>query len=173
MTRFFILILCFLSSNCFSQQYISNNGKITFFSYAPIEDIKAENKKVSAVYDFSTNEIVFQLYISDFNFRKKLMQTHFNENYLESDKYPKSTFVGKVTELKEGNAKVQGMLSIHGITKEIEVSGTLVKKKDAVSILSEFKIKLDDFNILIPKIVMYKIAEVILVNIDIELKLTK
>jgi polyisoprenoid-binding protein YceI len=101
------------------------------------------------------------------------MQTHFNENYLESDKYPKSIFVGKVIELKEDNAKVKGLLSIHGVTKEIEASGTLVKKKDAISILSEFKIRLDDFNISIPKIVMYKIAEVISVNIDIELKLTE
>ena len=173
MIRFFILILYLFSVNCFSQQYISNNGEITFFSYAPIEDIKAKNKKVSAVYDFYTSEIVFQLSILDFNFRKKLMQTHFNENYLESDKYPKSTFVGKVIELEEDNAKVKGLLYIHGVTKEIEVSGRLINKKSTVRILSEFKIKLDDFNISIPKIVMYKIAEVISVNIDIELKLTE
>ena len=162
-----LLLLC--SINCFSQKYISNVGEITFFSYAPIEDIKAVNKKVSAVYDSADDNIVFQLNVNDFNFRKKLMQTHFNENYLESDVYPKSTFIGKVIALEGDNAKVKGMLTIHGVTKEIEAVGTLLKKNESIEILSEFKIKLEDYNISIPTIVMYKIAEEILINIEIEL----
>ena len=116
-----LLLLC--SINCFSQKYISNDGEITFFSYAPIEDIKAVNKKVSAVYNSADDNIVFQLNINDFNFRKKLMQTHFNENYLESDLYPQSTFIGKVIALEGNKAKVKGMLTIHGVTKEIEADG--------------------------------------------------
>ena len=162
-----LLILC--SINCFSQKYISNDGEITFFSYAPIEDIKAVNKKVSAVYNSADDNIVFQLNINDFNFRKKLMQTHFNENYLESDLYPQSTFIGKVIVLEGDKAKVKGMLTIHGVTKEIEADGTLLKNNESVKILSEFKVKLEDYNISIPTIVMYKIAEEILINIEIAL----
>ncbi|MBT7895710.1 MAG: YceI family protein [Flavobacteriales bacterium] len=162
-----LLLLC--SINCFSQKYISNDGEITFFSYAPIEDIKAVNKKVSAVYNSADDNIVFQLNINDFNFRKKLMQTHFNENYLESDLYPQSTFIGKVIALEGNKAKVKGMLTIHGVTKEIEADGTLLKNNESVEILSEFKVNLVDYNISIPTIVMYKIAEEILINIEIEL----
>jgi|TARA_B110000914_G_scaffold17354_1_gene13338 hypothetical protein len=162
-----LLLLC--SINCFSQKYISNDGEITFFSYAPIEDIKAVNKKVSAVYNSADDNIVFQLNINDFNFRKKLMQTHFNENYLESDLYPQSTFIGKVIVLEGDKAKVKGMLTIHGVTKEIEADGTLLKNNESVKILSEFKVKLEDYNISIPTIVMYKIAEEILINIEIAL----
>ena len=162
-----LLLLC--SINCFSQKYISNDGEITFFSYAPIEDIKAVNKKVSAVYNSADDNIVFQLNINDFNFRKKLMQTHFNENYLESDLYPQSTFIGKVIALEGDKAKVKGMLTIHGVTKEIEADGTLLKNNESVEILSEFKVNLVDYNISIPTIVMYKIAEEILINIEIEL----
>ena len=162
-----LLLLC--SINCFSQKYISNDGEITFFSYAPIEDIKAVNKKVSAVYNSADDNIVFQLNINDFNFRKKLMQTHFNENYLESDLYPQLTFIGKVIVLEGDKAKVKGMLTIHGVTKEIEADGTLLKNNESVKILSEFKVKLEDYNISIPTIVMYKIAEEILINIEIAL----
>ena len=89
------IISIFLSFICFhisAQQYIGYNGKISFFSEAPMEDIKATNDKVEAVYDAKTKEIVFQLRIKDFIFPKKLMQEHFNENYLESDIYPISTF---------------------------------------------------------------------------------
>ena len=169
MIRKILPLLFFISIDCYSQQYIANDGEIIFFSYAPIEDIKAVNKKVSAAFDISNNDIVFQLYISDFNFRKKLMQTHFNENYLESDLYPQSTFIGKVIVLEGDKAKVKGMLTIHGVTKEIEADGTLLKNNESVKILSEFKVKLEDYNISIPTIVMYKIAEEILINIEIVL----
>jgi len=169
MIRKILPLLFFISIDCFSQQYIANDGEITFFSYAPIEDIKAVNKKVSAAFDVSNNDIVFQLYISDFNFRKKLMQTHFNENYLESDVFPKANFVGKVFALEEDSAIVRGLLTIHGISKEIEANGMFIQNNNTIKISSEFKIKLEDYNVSIPTIVMYKIAEEILVNVVIKL----
>ena len=169
MIRKILPLLFFISIDCFSQQYIANNGEITFFSYAPIEDIKAVNKKVSAAFDISNNDIVFQLYIRDFNFRKKLMQTHFNENYLESDIFPKANFIGKVFALEEDSAIVRGLLTIHGITKEIEANGIFIQNNNTIKISSEFKIKLEDYNVEIPTIVMYKIAEEILVDVEIEL----
>ena len=169
MIRKILPLLFFISIDCYSQQYIANDGEITFFSYAPIEDIKAVNKKVSAAFDISNNDIVFQLYISDFNFRKKLMQTHFNENYLESDIYPKANFVGKVFALEEDSAVVRGLLTIHGVSKEIEANGMFIKNNNSIKISSEFNVKLEDYNVSIPTIVMYKIAEEILVNVEIKL----
>ncbi|MDA9325282.1 YceI family protein [Flavobacteriales bacterium] len=168
MIRKILPLLFFISIDCYSQQYIANDGEITFFSFAPIEDIKAVNKKVSAAFDISNNDIVFQLYISDFNFRKKLMQTHFNENYLESDLYPKANFVGKVFALEEDSAVVRGLLTIHGVSKEIEANGMFIKNNNSIKISSEFNVKLED-NVSIPTIVMYKIAEEILVNVVIKL----
>jgi polyisoprenoid-binding protein YceI len=169
MIRKILPLLFFISIDCFSQQYIANDGEITFFSYAPIEDIKAVNKKVSAAFDISNNDIVFQLYISDFNFRKKLMQTHFNENYLESDIFPKANFVGKVFALEDDSAIVRGLLTIHGVSKEIEANGMFIKNNNSIKISSEFNVKLEDYNVSIPTIVMYKIAEEILVNVVIKL----
>lgn len=169
MIRKILPLLFFISIDCYSQQYIANDGEITFFSFAPIEDIKAVNKKVSAAFDISNNDIVFQLYISDFNFRKKLMQTHFNENYLESDIYPKANFVGKVFALEEDSAVVRGLLTIHGVSKEIEANGMFIKNNNSIKISSEFNVKLEDYNVSIPTIVMYKIAEEILVNVEIKL----
>ena len=169
MIRKILPLLFFISIDCYSQQYIANDGEITFFSYAPIEDIKAVNKKVSAAFDISNNDIVFQLYISDFNFRKKLMQTHFNENYLESDIFPKANFVGKVFALEEDSAIVRGLLTIHGVSKEIEANGMFIKNNNSIKISSEFNVKLEDYNVSIPTIVMYKIAEEILVNVVIKL----
>ena len=169
MIRKILPLLFFISIDCYSQQYIANDGEITFFSYAPIEDIKAVNKKVSAAFDVSNNDIVFQLYISDFNFRKKLMQTHFNENYLESDVFPKANFIGKVFALEEDSAIVRGLLTIHGISQEIEANGMFIQNNNTIKISSEFKIKLEDYNVSIPTIVMYKIAEEILVNVVIKL----
>ncbi|MGY8932414.1 MAG: YceI family protein [Flavobacteriales bacterium] len=169
MIRKILPLLFFISIDCYSQQYIANDGEITFFSYAPIEDIKAVNKKVSAAFDISNNDIVFQLYISDFNFRKKLMQTHFNENYLESDIFPKANFVGKVFALEDDSAIVRGLLTIHGVSNEIEANGMFIKNNNSIKISSEFNVKLEDYNVSIPTIVMYKIAEEILVNVVIKL----
>ena len=129
-TSFFFLILCV---NLNAQQYLSEDGVITFFSEAPLENISAENKKVSAVYDSKSNEIVFQLQIEDFIFPKPLMQDHFNENYLESDIFPKSLFVGKVIQNKNGKAIVVGELSMHGKTNRIKVEGSLKQEDDKVS----------------------------------------
>ncbi len=165
--RILLFLLCY---NADAQQYLAKNGVITFFSESVMEDISAENNKVSAAYDLQTNEIVFQLQIQDFVFPKPLMQEHFNENYLESDIFPKSLFVGKVIQHKNGKAFVVGDLSMHGKTNRIKVEGSLKQEDDKVIISSEFIVKLEDYNIAIPKIVMYKIAEEIEIKVEVELK---
>lgn len=174
MNKLLLILLLFLCSNkLHAQQFIGKNGEISFFSEAPLEDISAVNKKVSAVYDESTSDLIFRLKIIDFVFPKALMQEHFNENYLESDLYPTSTFVGEVIEINGKQALVKGDLKIHGETNQIVVEGSLIRKEGFVNIKANFTIKLEDYNIKIPKIVMYKIAELIEVKVNIELKEVK
>ena len=144
--------------------------KSGFFSETPIEDISAVNNKVSAVFDASTNDLVFQLNITDFKFPIALMQEHFNENYLESDLYPRSTFSGKVLKSKNDTATVQGDLTIHGKTNKIKVNGSMIRNKKSIIISTVFSVMLEDYNIRIPKIVMYKIAEEIDIKVNIELE---
>jgi len=164
------LILLIYSTSLHAQKFLTNTGEISFFSEAPMEDITAINNKVSAVYDNDTKQLVFQLDIKDFIFPKALMQEHFNENYLESDLYPKSTLLGKVINQDMQNAIVEGDLRIHGKTNKIKVDGILKKENNTVNISAKFIVKLEDYDIEIPTIVMYKIAEEIEVKINIELK---
>ena len=164
---FFILLL--YSSNLYSQRFITKQAEISFFSEAPIEDISARNNKVSAVYDAETKQLVFQLNISDFIFPKPLMQEHFNENYLESDKFPKASFSGNIGKLNKVSIAT-GILKIHGESNEVEVRGILVINNDGVMIDATFTIQLKDYNIKIPKIVMYNIAEEIEVTVKAKLK---
>ena len=170
MNKLAIFLLLMLSVQVNAQRFIGKNGEINFFSETPIENISAVNKNVSAVFDASTNDLVFQLKITDFKFPIALMQEHFNENYLESDIYPTSTFSGKVINIENGNATVQGDLKIHGVSNRIKVDGAMIINKDFISISAEFSVKLEDYNIEVPKIVMYKIAEEIDVRVNINLK---
>jgi len=171
------IILIFLSINLSAQQYIGKAGKISFFSETPLENITAVNNKVSAVYDLNTKQLVFQLAIEDFNFPIKLMQEHFNENYLESDIYPSSTFDGKIISEESNNklnkTKVAGDLTIHGITNFVTVEGDLIKKNNEIFISADFTVKLKDYDIDVPKIVFYKIAQIIDVSVKIKLEQIK
>ena len=169
MNKLITLILIFFVTNLYSQRFITKEAEISFFSEAPIEDISAKNNKVSAVYDDETKQLVFQLNISDFIFPKPLMQEHFNENYLESDKFPKASFLGDIGKLNKMSI-AKGTLKIHGESNEVEVKGILVNSNDSVMIDASFRIQLKDFNIKIPKIVMYNIAEEIEVTIIAKLK---
>ncbi|MEC7863531.1 MAG: YceI family protein, partial [Bacteroidota bacterium] len=144
MNKLIVIILLFSIQLLHAQKFIGHDGKILFFSEAPMEDISAVNDKVSAVFDASTTDLVFQLKISDFIFPKALMQEHFNENYLESDVYPKSTFLGKVVHNENGKATVDGDLTIHGKTNKIRVDGVLFQNKKSVIISADFGIKLED-----------------------------
>ena len=170
MNRLAVFLLLMISVQVNAQTYIGQSGKIVFFSETPVEDISAVNTKVSAVFDASTNDLVFQLNITDFKFPIALMQEHFNENYLESDLYPRSTFSGKVIESKNGTATVQGDLTIHGKTNKIKVNGSMIRNKKSIIISAVFSLMLEDYNIRIPKIVMYKIAEEIDIKVNIKLE---
>ena len=169
-----ISLLFFLSFNIqlIGQTYLGH-GEISFFSETPLENISAINKNVNAAYNDSSKNIVFQLRITDFVFPIPLMQEHFNENYLESDLYPDAFFKGIVINVNNINVIAEGDLTIHGITQKIKVSGDFIKENNKINITTSFVVRLEDYNIDVPKIVMYKIAEEILVTINIDLKKIK
>ena len=160
-------------------KYITQNGHINFFSSAPIEDITADNNAVGSIIDPVTGEVVFTLSMTGFEFDKKLMQQHFNENYVESDKFPKSTFKGfitnndKVDYTKPGTFSVivKGDLSIHGITKKIRTPGTIEVTGEGLKASSKFIIQPADFDIKIPAIMRNKIAEEIEVTVNMKYEL--
>lgn len=161
-----------------AQKYMTKNGNISFFSETPMETIKADNSQVNAALDAQSGDIVFKVLIKSFQFPKALMQEHFNENYMESDKYPNSIFKGKITNLstidfsKEGtyDSVIEGDMTIHGVTKAISVKGTFtVKSGEMIHGQSKFLVQVADYDIKISGTVINNIAESIEVIVDIEL----
>jgi len=167
-----ILVLTFLLIGMQSkgQLYMTNSGEVSFFSKTPLEDIDAVNKSVSSIINTATNEVAVQMRITNFVFPNKLMQEHFNENYLESEKFPSATFKGKIKESVDltlpGTYAIEalGSATIHGITRPIELKGTILSTGNTLTLSCQFEIQLVDYKISIPKIVFAKIAEVIKVS---------
>ena len=161
------------------QNYLTKTGFIGFYSKTPLEDIKAENNQVYAILDPASHHIAFAVLLKGFIFTKELMQEHFNENYVESDKFPKATFSGICSEemdfSKDGTYQVviKGDLTLHGVTKPIETTAQLDVKKDHIVGFSAFKLKPEDFNITIPSIVRDKITSEISVKVKIDWVQTK
>jgi hypothetical protein len=126
------LTLAFASigSHIQAQRYGCENGKVVFFSSAPVENIQATNQMVSSIFVPDNGTLVFSVPVKEFQFEKKLMQEHFNDKYMESDRFPRSTFAGtlsgysmSLTGIQQVRAK--GALTIHGIRKDVDVPGTL------------------------------------------------
>lgn len=161
-----------------AQKYITKNGFIKFYSETPIETIQAENRQVNAALDAATGDLVFKVLMKSFEFEKALMQEHFNENYVESQKFPNGTFQGKVTNIRDidfstpgtYDALVEGDLTIHGVTQKVSEKGTFtVKSADNVRGQCKFNIRVADYDIKIPKAVMQNIAESMEVTVDVDL----
>ncbi len=175
MRSIIILFFLLISAGAYSQKYQSEKSNIVFFSDAAIEDIRAENKKASSIFNTTTGDIVFSVPIQEFQFEKSLMQEHFNEKYMESDKYPKATFQGKISgfdvnakEAQQANAK--GKLTIHGVTNEVDIPGTIEKQNDKLVMKSKFMVKLVDHKITIPQLLWQNIAEQVEVTIEFTYK---
>lgn len=177
---FIILLLgLFLTAN--GQKYMTKNGYIGFFSSTPVENIKADNNQVASVIDISTGEFVFQALIKSFKFEKALMEEHFNENYLESEKFPKSTFKGKITNLtavdfnKQGHydVTVEGDLTIHDVTNKVTVKGGVDVISGGIDANSKFIIVPEAFRINIPGVVRNNIAKTIEVTVAMKYALVE
>jgi hypothetical protein len=176
MKHLVIIFSCLLiTASSFCQKFRSDKGLISFFSDGVIEDISAENIGVGSLFNSTTGELVFIVPIKDFKFQKSLMREHFNEKYMETDKYPKSTFQGKLigyssTITGEQKVKAVGKLTLHGVSKDIDVPGTVEIGNDRAAMKSKFKVKLKDYNIKIPTIVWQNIAEEVEIKIDFTYK---
>ena len=157
-------------------KYMTRAGHISFFSASIMEDIEARNDKVAAVFDLGTGQIAFSVPIHEFQFKRTLMQEHFNENYMESDKFPKATFTGQILNtaqmLKQlpgatQTVEAEGNLTMHGVTHKAIVTGTLQLRDGQLVVFAYFNIAPADFSIDIPLLVREHIAKSVSVRINL------
>lgn len=173
----FLTIVLLTGSMANAQKYMTKGGTIKFSSDTPMEKIEAVNRQVNSALNTSTGDFVFKVLIRGFEFEKALMQEHFNENYMESEKFPNSTFSGKITNLKDVNLSkdgvykvvIEGDLAMHGVTNKVKVNGTLEVKGGEITGKSTFNVAPHDYNITIPKAVINNIAETIQVDVSVSL----
>ena len=156
-------------------KYLTKEGFVSFFSHSIVEDIKADNNQVLSVIDTKTGEIAIQLLMRSFMFEKALMREHFNENYVESYKFPKATFTGEIrnfAELNETNtvSEIVGTLTVHGREKEISSKVTVMITDNQITLTGDFKVEVADFDIKIPAIVTNNIAKTIKVSFELHHK---
>ncbi len=162
-----------------AQAWFTRTGHVWFFSSAPLEDIEAHNRQVTSLLNTATNDLAFSVLIKGFEFKKALMQSHFNENYLESDKWEKATFAGKIADPakinwnKPGTYKdvpIQGDLTIKDVKKPITSTADIIVGADMIEAVSTFKIKLQDYHVQIPSAVSKNIAEVVDIHVEMQYK---
>ena len=176
-TRSIVLSAALLPALAYAQdRYATRTGEVSFFSHTSMEDIDAVTHKATSVFDASTGAVEFSILVKSFEFEKALMQEHFNENYMESNTFPKATFKGKVTGLTAEQAKtpgtyaveVTGDLTIHGVSKPVTTKGSMtVEAGGVIKAKSEFNVKPEDHGIEIPGEVRKNIAETIKVSVDL------
>jgi hypothetical protein len=158
------------------QDYKVKSGSIAFRSDAPLELIKAQSNELRGLLIPQKKQFAFIVNIKSFKgFNSPLQQEHFNENYLESNKYATASFEGKIIEdidyTKDGiySIRAKGNLSIHGVVQERIIKSELTIKNSSISIKSNFTVLLNDHNITIPKVVNEKLASEIKVEIKADL----
>ena len=159
-------------------KYFTRTGHISFFSEAALENIEAHNHQSTCILNRENGEIALSVLMKGFEFEKALMQEHFNENYVESHKFPKSTFKGKIINFGQVNiqddgkynVKVEGELTIHGETKSVVSEGILEISENTIHAQTSFPVTVKDYKIKIPKTVINNIAEVVEVKVELELK---
>jgi FlaG/FlaF family flagellin (archaellin) len=168
-----LILLLAITVQANAQLYKSNEGNVSFFSKAPLEDIDANSKNIVSAINTATNEIAFSVGINSFLFKKEKMKQDFEEDYLQSDKYPEATYKGKISGKinwgKDGSYQVtsKGTLTIHGVGKERTDTATVTIKDGRVSLKSSFLVTVADYNIKIPELVFKKIAEVVAVKLEV------
>jgi polyisoprenoid-binding protein YceI len=168
-----ILLAVLISLNVAGQTlFACKNAHVSLFSTAPIEDIAAKTSSGNSVYNATTGDLMFSVPINTFKFPKSLMQEHFNSDYLESDKYPRATFKGKVKETpdlsKNGTypITVTGELDVHNVKQNRTIPGNLTVNNGVITMTAEFMVKSVDHHIDIPRLVFHNIAEKIKMNVS-------
>lgn len=182
MKRMMMMVVLFISICTAAQKrYFTKNGLVSFSAGTALEDIEAVNKAASSVFDAGTGQIEYAVLIKGFEFRRALMQDHFNENYLESDKYPKSVFKGNILNPEKINfnkdgvypVTVKGVLEMHGVKKEISTTGTLKVNGETVDCTASFPVQLAHYDIRVPTIVKDKISQEVNIKVSCNYRLLK
>lgn len=172
-SRFFMMVLLLTSiigSTTAQSKYFTRTGTVIFDAEGKlddIEEIKAKNTAATCVLDAATGNMEWAVTMNKFSFANSLMQKHFNENYVESEKYPKATFKGKINDISKVNfdkdgtypVAVSGIMNLHGVSKEVNVKGTITVEKGKILSSSSFEIMLKDYKIDIPTVVFMKVAD--------------
>ncbi len=171
----FLLLICSLAPQATAQKYLTRNGKITFYSHTPVEDIKATNNEVASTINAATGDMEFKVAIRGFRFKLAAMEEHFNqEEYMNSSQHPRASFKGKIADMssvnlqKDGTYKVvvSGDLTIKGVTKPVTAPGTITVAGNKLNAVSTFKVPRKQFNIMGKAFVQSKIAEEIEITVN-------
>ena len=172
---FFALTFCALST-IEAQKFFTRDGKVSFESDAPLEKIEAKNSNATSVLDTESGKLEFAVLVKAFQFEKALMQEHFNENYMDSDKFPKAVFKGKIEGFdfeklnsKEKEFKIAGTMTIKGKSKAVETIAKIKFVNNHIFAVSEFVVQPEDFGIKIPSIVRNKVAKDVKISFEYEL----
>jgi polyisoprenoid-binding protein YceI len=166
-----LVIATVFSSGISAQIYMAKTCEISFFSKTPMKDIDATNKAAKPLLNTATGDIQIKIVMTAFVFPDAFMQEHFNENYIESEKYPNCIFKGKVNEkvdyTKDGENKVTvtGTIDMHGVKKDVTLEGTITVKGNEITMSTKFRIHIADYNIKVPSLYVETIAE----NVDCKL----
>jgi hypothetical protein len=176
MKKIILIATAFLLINgAFAQKrYFTKTGNVSFRAGTSIEDIDGTNKSTTCIFDATTGDIQFAILVKGFEFKSALMMEHFNENYMESDKFPKSTFKGKITNLDKINFSkdgvypvvVKGKMEIHGVQKDVETTGTFKVSGETVLANADFSVVLEDYKIEIPGLVKDKISKTAKIQVN-------
>lgn len=177
-TALFCLVLCSITNLFAQDKKITRTGQVSFEASVPaFEEVKADHKNVTAALNSKTGDIQALILIKGFRFKVALMEEHFNENYIESDKFPKATFKGKI----EGfdyeklsatgqDLTIKGTIELHGKSKDIVFTAKVKKAKESVELVSSFVLNPDDFDIKIPSIVSKKVSKKVNVKLNFTLQ---
>lgn len=170
----FIIVFLLLVTNFFSQKMITRSGEIKFDATVPgaMDEVIGITKTASAIFDKSTAEIVVLGLVKSFKFKLPLMEEHFNENYLESDKFPKANFKGKVLNFgsKSGSYDVEGEMTIHGVTNKVKTKVSIANEGTKLLMSGIFTLKLSDYKIDVPALAKRTLSETAKVSIKLQLE---
>ncbi|WP_300567584.1 YceI family protein [Flavobacterium sp.] len=173
-----VFIVLNLTNVLAQDKILTKTGQVTFEASVPaFEEVKANHKAVTCILNTKTGEIASLILVKGFQFKLALMEEHFNENYIESDKFPKATFKGKIDNFdldkittQNQEFTIKGKMELHGKSKDITVIAKIKKVKEALQITSNFALNPEDFDIQIPTIVKAKVAKKVDVRLDFTLQ---
>ncbi|WP_111670982.1 YceI family protein [Algoriphagus litoralis] len=173
MRRFLILIVFFFHTEAFSQEYLTKDGEVVFLSKAPLNEFEGRSNSLNGLVNLESNLLDFFVDLNTLKTGIGLRDRHMRENYLETDQFPFAEFTGKMSPMptlvlgSKTAVNAQGKFKIHGVEREIEVTGFLTLLQNGkVELHASFEVLLSDYEIPLPKLVFYELAEAQTVTIQ-------